>query len=107
MNKEIAKELQEYSNQLEKRYSNTNRTGNFNKETFTVKEIIPTSDHTATLLFEKSSGKLAAFFCYYINRGAAKGWKYFVPTDSHITGMRAFEYYKLQVERTNYKKNFK
>lgn len=107
MNKEIAKELQNYVNILQKRYSSPNREGNVNKESFKVKEVIPTSDHTATLLFEKSSGKLAAFFCYYINRGASKGWKYFVPTDSHITGMRAFEYYKMQVERANFKKNFK
>jgi hypothetical protein len=107
MNKDVAKALDIFSQRLEFRYSNNEREGNYNNESFKIKEIIPTSDHTATLIFKKSSGKLAAFFCYYINRGSSKGWKYFVPTDSHITGMRAFEYYKLQVERTNYKQNFK
>jgi len=106
MNKEIAKELDKYANEICRRYSKKNRAGNYNKETFSISEVIPTSDHTASVIFKKDSGKLAAFFFYYINRGASKGWKYFVPTDSHITGFRAFEYYKLNVERSNYKHNF-
>ena len=107
MNKNLAIELENFVNEIEKRYSKKDREGNFNNERFKLKEIIPTSDHTATVIYEKSSTKLACFFFYYINLGASKGWKYFVPTDSHITGMRAFEFYKLQCERYNYKKNFK
>ena len=106
MNKEIAKELNIYANEVCSRYSKKDRAGNYNKETFSISEVIPTSDHTASVIFKKNTGKLAAFFFYYINRGASKGWKYFVPTDSHITGFRAFEYYKLNVERSNYKHNF-
>lgn len=107
MNKEVAKKLDVYAKTVADNFSKHNRDGNYNKETFVVKEIIPTSDHTASVLYEKNTGKLAAYFFYYINRGMSEGWKYFVPTDSHITGMRAFEYYKLQVERFNYKENFK
>jgi hypothetical protein len=106
MNKEIAKELDLFANNVCNRYSQKNREGNYNEETFQIAEIIPTSDHTATVIFKKNTGKLAAFLFYYINRGKSKGWKYLVPTDSHITGFRAFEFYKLQVERSNYKKNF-
>ena len=106
MQKTIAIELDKFSKDVEQRFSRQDREGNFNNESFKIKEIIPTSDLTATVIFEKTSGKTAAFFFYYINRGASKGWKYFVPTDSHITGMRAFEYYKLNVERYNYKHNF-
>jgi hypothetical protein len=106
MNKQVAKELQGFVEEVGKRFSYNNRDGNFNKESFSIKEIIPTSDHTASVIFEKNTGKMACFFFYYINRGASKGWKYFVPTDSHITGFRAFEYFKLQVERSNYKHNF-
>lgn len=106
MNKTIAIELNEYANKVCDRYSNKNREGNYNNESFNIEEIIPTSDHTATVIFKKNTGKLAAFLFYYINRGISKGWKYLVPTDSHITGFRAFEYYKLQVEKNNYKENF-
>ena len=106
MKKELALELKSFAFEVEKRFSYKNRDGNFNNETFKISEIIPTSDHTASVIFKKDSGKLACFFFYYLNRGASKGWKYFVPTDSHITGFRAFEYFKLQVERSNYKHNF-
>jgi hypothetical protein len=106
MKKELVLELKSFALEVEKRFSYKNRDGNFNNETFKISEIIPTSDHTASVIFKKDSGKLACFFFYYLNRGASKGWKYFVPTDSHITGFRAFEYFKLQVERSNYKHNF-
>ena len=106
MNKEIAKELQNYAHEVCNRYSRTDREGNYNKESFKIREIIPTSDHTATVIMQKNTGKLAAFLFYYINRGSSKGWKYFIPTDSHITGFRAFEHYKTNVERHNYKHNF-
>jgi hypothetical protein len=46
-----------------------------------------------------------AFF-YYIKRGASKGWKYFFPTDSHIQGMTAVQYYKIEIERKNFEHNF-
>ena len=42
----------------------------------------------------------------YIYVGMSKGWKYFVPTDSHILGMTNFSYYKMQVENDNFKHNF-
>ena len=106
MNKDIAAELHEFAIVIAQRFSNTNREGNSNNETFVVDEVIPTSDHTAVINFRKSSGKIGIAFCYYITRGASKGWKYFFPTDSHINGFNAFLYYKLQVERENYDKNF-
>ena len=106
MNKQIAKELNEFSKIIAKRFSYNDREGNQNKESFIVDEVIPTSDHTAVINFRKSSGKIGVAFCYYINRGASKGWKYFFPTDSHVNGFQAFLYYKLEAERKNYNKNF-
>jgi|TARA_R100000353_G_scaffold53811_1_gene43069 hypothetical protein len=106
MKKDIAKELEEFALVIRDRYSNKQRAGNFNNETFEMEEIIPMSDHTATVIFKKDTGKKAAFFFYYINMGRSKGWKYFVPTDSHILGMANFSFYKMQVERENYKHNF-
>jgi hypothetical protein len=106
MNKQIAKELNEHANTVAKRFSNTNRDGNVNAETFWINEIISMSDHTATVVFEKSSGKFAAAFFYYIAKGYSKGWKYFFPTDSHINGLASFHFFKLEVERKNFDKNF-
>ena len=106
MNKSIAQELDEYVQTIADRYAQKDRAGNLNNETFELDEIIPMTDVTATVIFKKNTGKQAAFFFYYINRGRSKGWKYFVPTDAHILGMTAFNHYKLEVERNNYKHNF-
>lgn len=104
MNKQVAEELKIFSDQVCKRYSQKDRANNYNNETFTVQEIIPTSDHTATVIYEKNTGKRAAFFFYYIQ--PFKKWNYFVPTDSHINGMSCFANQKIEVERHNYKFNF-
>ena len=106
MNKQIAKELNEFSKVIAKRFSYKNREGNVSNESFVVEEVVPTSDHTAIINFKKSSGKIGVAFCYYITKGQSKGWKYFFPTDSHINGFQAFLYYKLDAERKNYKHNF-
>jgi len=106
MNKEIAKELKAKAVDVAMRFSNSNRAQNFDNETFEIYKILPCSDHVATVIFKKSSGKSAAAFFYYIPNGASKGWRYFFPTDSHITGMRAFELHKMKIELDNYKFNF-
>ena len=110
MNRDRALELKKFAQTVADRFSNFNRDGNQNKETFTVHDIIPLSDDSAVINFKKTSklktsGKLAVAFCYYINRGRSKGWKYFFPTDSHVSGMQAFHFYKSQAERINYSKN--
>jgi len=106
MKKEIAKELNKFSQVIAKRFSRPDREGNVSNETFIVEEVIPTSDHTAVINFKKNTGKIGVAFCYYIVKGKSKGWKYFFPTDSHVNGFQAFLYYKLEAERRNYNKNF-
>lgn len=106
MNKQIAIELEKFAKVVEERFSRTDREMNFNNESFKVHKIIPSSDHTASVVYKKSSGKLGVAFFYYQPNGSGKGWKYFFPTDSHITGMRAFEYHKLNAEEFNFDKNF-
>ncbi len=64
MNKEIAKQLKSFTDEVCRRYSNKERKNNYNNETFTVQEIIPTSDHTATVIYEKNTGQRAAFYYY-------------------------------------------
>ena len=105
MNKGIALELKSFADTIAQRYSNTSRECNHNNESFTVDEVIPTSDHSAVINFKKNTGKIAVAFAYYITKGRSKGWKYFFPTDSHLNGMQAFLSYKLQAERINYSKN--
>ena len=107
MNKYVANLLTDKVNQVAKMYSNHDRVMNHNKETFVIDKVVPTSDHTASVFFLKpESGKQGIAFFFYIARGSNPRWEYFFPTDSHITGMRAFEYHKLQVEEFNYDKNF-
>jgi len=106
MNKQLVKDLTSFAQNVAQRFSRVDREGNVNGELFTLVEVIPMTDASATVIYEKNTGKQAAFFFYYIGRGKSKGWKYFVPTDSHILGMQAFNHYKLEVERFNYKHNF-
>ena len=106
MNKQIAIELEKFAKTVEERFSRTDREMNFNNEAFKIQKIIPSSDHTASVVFKKTSGKLGVALFYYIPNGMSKGWKYFFPTDSHITGMRAFEFHKLMAEEFNFDKNF-
>lgn len=107
MNKTIAIELDKKTAEVAANFSRKNREMNFNSEEFFVERIVPTSEHTATVIFKKTSNKKGLAFFYYIPNGASKGWKYFFPTDSHIIGMRAFEFYKLLAEDENYQHNFK
>lgn len=106
MNKNIAIELKSFVEEVANRFSIKERSGNVSNESFFVQEIIPTSDHTAICVFEKTSGKRAIAFFYYIPKGVSFGWKYFFPTDSHLSGFKAFEYYKFEIERYNFKHNF-
>jgi hypothetical protein len=107
MNKHIAIQLKSKVDEVAKWYSNPNRSMNHNNETFVVDKIIPTSDHTASVIYLKpETGKKGIALFFYIARGSNKRWDYLFPTDSHITGFRAFEYHKLQVEEFNYDKNF-
>ena len=102
----MKKQLHHFSKTIAERFSRKDREGNVSQESFSVEEVIPTSDHTAVINFKKSSGKIGVAFCYYITKGMSKGWKYFFPTDSHLNGYQAFLYYKLDAERRNYDKNF-
>jgi len=106
MEKQIAIELKEFVDVVANRFSRKDRITNYASETFDVDKIIISSEHTASVVFIKSGGKTCIAFFYYINKGMSKGWKYFFPTDSHITGMRNFEFQKLMVEDNNFYKNF-
>ena len=61
MNKELATKLNEKALLIAERFSKNNREGNVNNENFEIKEIIPTSDHTAIVYFKKNTGVIFKF----------------------------------------------
>ena len=107
MNKKIAHELENMIPIAGKILSNPNRAKNFGKEKFFPVRTIIMSELTATVIYKKQpSGKYVAVFFYYVFKDPPQ-WLWFVPRESHILGMKYFAKYKLDVEKTNYKYNFK
>ena len=106
MKKEIAIELERAVQQTAQNYSDKSREMNWANDTFSVERIIPTSEHTANVIFRKSSGKIGVAFFYYLPNGTKKGWRHIFPTDAHIQGMRAFEFIKIMAEEENFQWNF-
>lgn len=106
MNKEIAIQLKQKADQAAENFSNFNREMNTNNEIFKAEKIIPISEHAAVVQFVKNTGKSALAFFYFIPNGSSRGWRYFFPSDSHILGFRAFEFYKFMLEKDNYEFNF-
>ena len=106
MQKALAQDLQKFAEEVARRFSHTARDCNYSGCEFTVKQIIPTSEDTAAVYFEKTQGKSALAFFYYLAKGKSKGWRYFFPTDGHINGFRAFDVHKIMIEQANYKFNF-
>lgn len=105
MTKELAISLKKEAQRVADMYSNPNRLRNKHKETYTIDNVYAMSDSCATVVLKRSKGKKALLFFYYI-KGLQPGWRYFIPTDSHILGFRAFEMLKLKAEMDNYKYNF-
>lgn len=84
-------------------FSDKERKGNFNQEDFRTKEIVPMSDLTATIIYEKSKegvvGKDAVAFAYYSknqdkvpgDKRKPKKWHIFFPTDTQLAGFMRFD----------------
>ena len=60
MNKKLVKSLYDFADVVANRFSKKDREGNVNNESFKVYEVIPTSDQTAIVFFQKSTQKLKA-----------------------------------------------
>jgi len=104
MNKEIAKKLWKLSRDLAEMYSNPNRRNNVNGELFSVECVKPLSEYTAMIRFNKSTGKRALAFAYYINSGTGR-WEYFFPKESHVYGMQKVSALLQEVEEFNLPQN--
>ena len=105
MQKQIYLNLEKVVNEVALRFSNPDRRFNANNETFIVRDIFPLSDQTATVMFEKNTGKVAVAFFYLRKGGDTRNWYYFFPTDTHVLGMTSFAWYKLLAEEINRKHN--
>jgi len=104
MNKQIAIKLYEKVEQIAARFSNPERMNNNNKEVFNLDCIRPLSEFTAMARFNKSSGKRAIAFLYFINQGSGY-WAYFFPKESHVYGMQKLPKLLEEIERFNLPKN--
>ena len=94
------------ANEVAFHFSNPDREFNTTKESFKVGKILPLSDVTAAVHFEKTSGKIGIAFFYYLKSNGGY-WQYFFPTDSHIIGMYIIKDMLHDVEQLNFDKNFK
>ena len=104
MNKQIALKLMEKAEEIAVKFSNPDREKNYNKETFKVEKIIPMSEKTAVIVFDKNTGKKAMVFAFWL--GMNEGfWSYFFPTESHIVGMGKVTHVMQSVEEFNFKLN--
>ncbi len=104
MKKAVAYKLKEAASKVARGYSRSDRDHNYSNESFEVQKIVPHSEQTATVVYLKSSGKMAAAFFYFVS--AKDDWRYWFPTDSHIAGMEGFRGIKERVEHENFDKNF-
>ena len=100
MTKEIYKKLEAKAYEVAERYSNPDRARNFNNEVFSVINIIPTSELSANVVFQKDTGKRALSVFMYIEMSGGF-WLYFFPKDSHILGLQEVAKIKLEIEQYN------
>lgn len=103
MKADRARLLKKQAVNVAEKFSDPNRAGNINQESFTVAGITPLSEDVASVTYLKSSGKLALSIWYYVV-GYSK-WVNFFPTDSHILGFKKFDELKQQVEVQNWSKH--
>jgi hypothetical protein len=103
--KNIACKLLSAANKTAEDFSRTDREFNYSNESFKVGEIIPLSESTAAVIFDKTGGKKALAFYYYLNSQQGH-WRYFFITDSHLLGLRKLEGILENVEKHNFSLNF-
>lgn len=105
MKNEIAKKLEPLLVKISEIYSNPKRARNGNKEIFRLNKIVPL-DNAAIAIYDKTGGKQAACFLYFVNYKEGF-WSYFFPTQNHILAFRKFEEAWEKIERKNFELNFK
>lgn len=106
MQKKIALKLREKIAEVEKHFSNPDRKKNQNKEIFKFKKVVPLSELTAGVFFEKNSGKQAVAFFYFLATEDGGYWQYFFPKESHVFGLKKLAQLMHEVNLHNFDFNF-
>jgi len=107
MKEHIVKELDRRAKNLAKEYSKPSR-NQYSGQTFTFKEIITHSDHSASVIFNKSGGKRAVALAFYKKnwKGVWK-WHFNFFSDLHMLGIIAFPKIKKEIEAYNFRVSLK
>lgn len=100
MTKEIYKKLEQKAHEVAKRYSNPDREKNFNQEVFSVVGIVPLSELSAGVIYQKDTKKKALALFLYISMGDGF-WQYIFLKDSHLLGLQEIAKMKLEIEQFN------
>tara|TARA_R100000742_G_C4263872_1_gene81741 strand:+ start:345 stop:713 length:369 start_codon:yes stop_codon:yes gene_type:complete len=106
MRKDVAKALKVKAEETAKKYSNKNRTNNFNGESFKVDDIIPISAQGAMVIFSKSTGKKALAHFIHIDHPKKPFWQYYIMGSQHFINLNMLEKKYAEIERHNFKLNF-
>lgn len=104
MKKVYARKLKERAEEICKKASQV-RKGNPYGETFEVGSIHPLSESTAYVRFNKSTGKVAVCFFFWVNINGGQ-WHYMFPTYDHCVGAEKLRSILHGVEEENFKYNF-
>jgi len=108
MKKDMARKLLARADEIGRIFSNTDRGGNYDNETFTVNNITVLSENTAVVTFLKTpTNKKAVAWLYFINSQAKPRWEYFFITYSHLVGMNRVAAVLHQVEQHNFAESIK
>lgn len=105
MRKELVESINRRAKEVAKNFSNPDREYNFNKEMFSVNKIIPLSETTAVVIFEKQPSGKKALTLFYNVRSDVNEWRFFFPTYDHIVGFNSVIKYLQEVEQHNFEKN--
>ena len=106
MRKDVAIELNNKAADIARKYSNTERTQNFNNETFEVSEIIPLSAQVAMVIFEKNTGKRAIAHFIHVDHPKNPFWQYYFLTSEHFINLDMFQKKYAEIEKHNFELNF-
>ena len=106
MKKEVAKALQHKAQEIQAKYSNKDRTNNFNNETFKIKDIKPISAMSAYVIFEKNTGKRALAHFIYVDMPNKPYWTYYFMRTDHMLNLNVLVDKYLEVEQHNFPINF-
>jgi|TARA_Y100000310_G_scaffold29525_1_gene28049 hypothetical protein len=107
MRKQVAIKLKEMADQVAIRYSKKSRAQNFSEDIFMVDEIIPLSAQGAMVIFKKNTGKKALAHFIHVDHPQNPFWQYYFVGAQHFINLHKLSEAYADVEKHNFKLNFK